>query len=141
MPIRRGRWRPVPEALPTGARVLADLVLFIHFCIAGFIGAGFVLIPLGAAAGWRWVRHRRLRLLHAGAIAFVALESLAGIACPLTVWEDMLRGGTSGEGGFIGHWLGRLLYWDFPAGVFTALYVGLALLAIALWRRVPPQAR
>mgnify|MGYP003541700166 CR=1 FL=1 len=77
--------------------MLADLVLAVHFCIAAFITAGFALIPLGAAAGWRWIRHRRLRLFHAGAIAFVALESLAGIACPLTVWEAMLRGGTSGS--------------------------------------------
>ena len=89
-----------------------------------------MLIPLGAAAGWRWIRHRRLRLFHAGAIAFVALESLAGIACPLTVWEAMLRGGTSGETGFIGHWLHRLLYWDFSAAAFTLLYVALALLAV-----------
>jgi Protein of Unknown function (DUF2784) len=120
--------------------LLADLVLVVHFCIAGFIVAGFVLIPLGAGAGWRWVRFRRLRLAHAGAIAFVALESLAGIACPLTVWEAMLRGGTSGETGFIGLWLGRLLYWDFPSVVFTLLYVALALLAVWLWRLVPPQA-
>ncbi len=120
--------------------MLADLILVVHVCIAGFITAGFVLIPLGAAAGWRWVRHRRLRLLHAGAIAFVALESLAGIACPLTVWEDMLRGGASGEAGFIGHWLGRLLYWDFPPVIFTLLYVSLAMLAAWLWRRMPPQA-
>ncbi len=141
MPTRRGRWRPVPEALPIGARVLADLILVVHFGIAGFIAAGFVLIPFGAALDWRWVRHRRLRLVHAGAIVFIALESLAGIACPLTVWEAMLRGGGSGETGFIGHWLGRQLYWDFPAEAFTVLYAALALLAILLWRRVPPQAR
>lgn len=116
--------------------MLADLVLVVHFCIAAFITAGFVLIPLGAAVGWRWVRQRRLRLLHAGAIAFVALESLAGMACPLTVWEAALRGGTVGETGFIG-WL---LYWDFPPTAFTLLYVALALLAAWLWRRVPPQA-
>ncbi|MCC6656788.1 MAG: DUF2784 family protein [Rhodocyclaceae bacterium] len=117
--------------------MLADLILFVHFCVAGFITAGFVLIPLGAALGWRWVRRRRLRLIHAGAIVFVALEALAGIACPLTVWEAALRGGAVGETGFIG----RLLYWDFPPVLFTLLYVALALLAIALWRRVPPQAR
>ncbi|MBM3392244.1 MAG: DUF2784 domain-containing protein [Betaproteobacteria bacterium] len=115
--------------------MLADLLLLVHFCIAGFITAGFVLIPLGAALGWGWVRHRRLRLLHAGAIVFVALETLAGFACPLTVWEAALRGGTVGETGFIG----RLLYWDFPPVVFTVVYVGLALLALVLWRRVPPQ--
>lgn len=118
--------------------MLANLILIIHVGIAGFIAAGFVLVPLGAALGWRWVRRRRLRLMHAGAIGFVALESLAGIACPLTVWEAMLRGGDSGETGFIGHWLGRLLYWDFPAVAFTVFYVVLALLAILLWRWVPP---
>jgi len=120
--------------------LLADLLLVFHFCIAGFITAGFLLVPLGAAAGWRWVRQRRLRLLHAGAIAFVALESLAGIACPLTVWEAALRGEAASETGFIGHWLGRLLYWDFPPLIFTLLYVTLALLAAWLWRRIPPQA-
>ncbi len=119
---------------------MADLLLVFHFCIAGFITAGFLLVPLGAAAGWRWVRHRRLRLAHAGAIVFVALESLAGIACPLTVWEAMLRGGTSGETGFIGDWLGRLLYWDFTPAAFTLLYVALVLLAVWLWRWIPPQA-
>ncbi len=115
--------------------MLADLILIVHFCIAGFITAGFLLIPLGAAAGWRWVRHRKLRLAHAGAMVFVALESLAGVACPLTVWEAALRGGRVGETGFIG----RLLYWDFPVWVFTALYVSLALLALWLWRVVPPR--
>lgn len=120
---------------------LAELVLVVHFALAAFITAGFLLIPLGAAAGWRWVRSRRLRLLHAGAIVFVALESLAGIACPLTVWEDMLRGAARPGPGFIERWVGGLLYWDLPAVAFTAIYVALALLAIALWRRVPPAGR
>ncbi len=117
---------------------LADLVLAVHFFIAGFITAGFALIPLGAAFGWRWVRARRLRLFHAGAIVFVALESLAGFACPLTVWEDMLRGAARSEEGFIERWLGRLLYWDVSATAFTLLYAALALLAVMLWRWVPP---
>lgn len=118
--------------------VLADLVLVVHFAIAAFITAGFALIPLGAIAGWRWVRNRRLRLVHAGSMFFVAAESLAGIACPLTAWEDMLRGEAPAGGGFVGRWMGRVLYWDLSATVFTVLYVALALLAVLLWRRVPP---
>ena len=94
---------------------LADLVLIIHFALAGFIAAGFLLIPIGAATGWRWVRKWHLRLAHAGAIVLVAAESLAGIACPLTVWEGWLRGDMPADGGFVGRWLGRLLYWDFSA--------------------------
>lgn len=77
-------------------------------------------------------------MVHAGAIVFVALESLAGIACPLTVWEGMLRGEAPGGSGFVGRWVGRVLYWDLPAAVFTGLYVALALLAVMLWRWVPP---
>lgn len=118
--------------------MLADLVLVVHFAIAVFITAGFASIPLGAIAGWRWVRNRRLRLVHAGAIFFVAAESLAGIACPLTAWEDMLRGEAPAGGGFVGRWVGRVLYWDLSAAVFTVLYVVLALLAVLLWRLVPP---
>jgi hypothetical protein len=124
--------------LRIGVGMLADLILVVHFCIAGFITAGFVLIPLGAVVGWRWVRNRHLRLPHVWMIAIVAFESLVGIACPLTVWEDMLRGAARGEAGFVGHWLGRLLYWDVSATTFTLLYVGLVLLAIWLWRVVPP---
>lgn len=120
---------------------LADLVLVIHFALAGFIAAGFLLIPIGAATGWHWVRKRRLRLAHAGAIVLVAAESLAGIACPLTVWEGWLRGDMPADGGFVGRWLGRLLYWDFSVAAFTALYVALALLAVLLWRWVPPHHR
>lgn len=119
--------------------MLADLILVVHFIIAALVGAGFVLIPLGAAAGWRWVRRRGLRLLHAGAIVFVALESLAGIACPLTVWEELLRGAAPADAGFIGRWLERLLYWDFPPAFFTAIYVVLACLALAFWRWIPPE--
>ncbi|HMM53811.1 MAG TPA: DUF2784 family protein [Candidatus Desulfobacillus sp.] len=120
--------------------MLADLVLVLHAGIAAFIVAGFLLIPAGAALGWRWVRRRRLRQLHAGAILFVALEALAGVACPLTVLEDALRGSIGGEAGFVARWLSRLLYWEFPVACFTLLYVLLALLAAWLWRRVPPQA-
>ena len=46
----------------------------------------------------------------------------------------------AGETGFIGDWLGRLLYWDFTPAAFTLLYVALVLLAVWLWRWIPPQA-
>lgn len=118
--------------------LLADALLVLHFGIAAFIVSAFVLIPLGAWRGWRWVRRRALRLAHLGAIVFVALEALAGIACPLTLWEDALRGrGARGEG-FIERWLGALLYWDLPTWSFTLAYTVLALLAALYWRWLPP---
>ena len=56
------------------------------------------LIYLGAACSWAWVRSWRWRAAHLAAIVYVALESLLGIACPLTIWEDALRGRQPGTG-------------------------------------------
>ncbi len=120
------------------AVLLADAVLLLHFAIAAFITAGLLLIPLGATLHWRWVRRRGLRLAHLLAIAFVAAEALIGVACPLTLLEDSLRGMSRGDG-FIERWVGTLLYWNLPAWVFTAIYAGAALLALLLWRLVPPR--
>ena len=72
--------------------MIADFLLVLHFLIAAFIAGGLPLTWLGAALGWRWVRNPWFRYAHLGAIGFVAAEGLLGIACPLTVWEDMLRG-------------------------------------------------
>ena len=38
--------------------------------------------------------------------------------CPLTIWEDALRG-TSSEKGFIARWIHAWLFWDWPPWVFT----------------------
>jgi hypothetical protein len=116
---------------------LADAILLLHLAFVLFVAAGFLVIPVGGALGWRWVRARRLRLAHLGAIAVVAAESLAGIACPLTVWEDVLRGG-GGGGSFVSRLLHRFLFYDLPEAWFTAVYVFLALGAGALWVWVRP---
>jgi hypothetical protein len=76
--------------------------------------------------------------VHLGAVALVAIEALLGVACPLTVLEDALRPGTQSQAGFIQRWLQALIYWDWPLWVFTALYVGFALLAALTYRLLPP---
>jgi hypothetical protein len=115
----------------------ADLLLVAHFALAAFIVAGLVLTWAGAALEWRWVRNAAFRYLHFAAIAFVALEALLGYACPLTVWEDLLRGGLRPES-FIGRWVYRLLYYDAPEWVFTSLYVLWAAATLVTLRLVPP---
>jgi len=120
--------------------LLADALLAAHFLIAAFIVAGLILVWLGAALGWQWTRNPWFRYLHLGAIAFVAAEAVAGIACPLTVWEDMLRGGVRPES-FVGRWVQRLLYYQAPEWVFTAAYVlWTAATLLTLWL-VPPRRR
>lgn len=120
--------------------LLADAILALHLAFVLFVAAGFVAIPAGAVLRWRWVRSRRLRLAHLGAIALVAVEASLGIACPLTVWEDALRGAAEGES-FVARLVHRVLFYDLPEGVFTAAYVGLAAAAALLWRAVPPRRR
>ena len=120
--------------------MLADALLAAHFLIAAFIVAGLILVWLGAALGWQWTRNPWFRYLHLGAIAFVAAEAVAGIACPLTVWEDMLRAGVRPES-FIGRWVQRLLYYQAPEWVFTVAYVlWTAATLLTLWL-VPPRRR
>src|SRR5687767_15922730 len=99
--------------------MMADAVLIVHFMIVAFIVGGLVLVWLGAAVGWRWVRNPWFRYLHLAAIVFVAAEALLGIACPLTVWEDLLRGGVRAES-FVGRWVHRLLYYQAPEWVFRS---------------------
>ena len=48
-------------------------------------------------------------------IATVVEESVLGVSCPLTDWEDMLRekaGETVQQGTFIGRILHKLLFWE-----------------------------
>ena len=118
----------------------ADVLLVLHFAIVVFIVGGLILTWVGAALDWAWVRNPWFRYLHLGAIAFVALEAIIGMTCPLTEWEDALRGGGSGES-FVGRWVRYLLYYRAPEWVFTALYVGWTLLTLVTLRLVPPFSR
>ena len=120
--------------------MVADALLILHFVIAAFIAGGLVLVWLGAAFGWRWIRDPWFRYVHLGAIAFVASEALLGIACPLTVWEDLLRGGVQPES-FVARWVHRLLYYRAPEWIFTAAYaLWTAATLLTLWL-VPPRRR
>lgn len=120
--------------------MIADLVVVVHFAIVLFIVGGLGAVWIGAALGWRWVRNPWFRYLHLAAIGYVAAEALLGIACPLTVWEDLLRGGVRPDS-FIGRWVRHLLYYDLPGWVFTTAYVAWALATLATLRLVPPRRR
>ncbi len=117
--------------------MLANAILLIHFALVLFITAGLPLIYVGAALGWAWVRAWRWRALHLSAIVLVAMESLLGIACPLTVWENALRGNQSNLG-FIERWIDRIMFYDLPARVFIIAYTGFAVLVALTWVAIPP---
>jgi hypothetical protein len=129
---------------PALAALLADAILVAHVAVVVFVVGVALAVPPGALRGWRWVRWRGLRLLHLGAIVFIAAQAWLGELCPLTVWEQDLRAlageATHGQS-FIGYWLGRLLYVDAPWWAFVAAYSLFAAYVAALWRVVPPAPR
>lgn len=124
--------------------LLADLVLVLHTALALFLSFGLAAIWLGGRLGWGFVRNRAFRLAHLAGLAVVALESVLGIACPLTDLESALRSTAQAapyRGGFIAHWLGRILYYDLDERVFLALYLAALGLTLWAWRAVPPRRK
>jgi len=119
---------------------LADAVLVVHVLFVLFVVGGFALILAGAGR-WSWIRNRTFRVLHVAAIVFVAIETLLGFTCPLTLWEDVLRTTGRGERSFIGRWLAWLLYYNLPEWVFAIAYCAFALAVVWAWRAIPPRAR
>lgn len=128
----------------TAYRVLADLVLMLHVVIVVFVVGGLVLVVAGNLRGWRWVNALWFRLAHLAAIAFVVAQAWLGMVCPLTTLEMWLRakaGAAIYSGGFIEHWLQRLLYYDAPPWVFVLAYSMFGLLVLATWLVYPPRWR
>jgi hypothetical protein len=118
--------------------MLADIVLLAHAAFVIFVVGGLGAVWAGAALGRGWASNRWFRALHLAAIAFVVAESLLGYACPLTVWEDALRGSRDATG-FVQRWVRAILYWDAPAWAFTVLYLAFGGLVAWAWFRVPPR--
>ncbi|QJR16600.1 DUF2784 domain-containing protein [Usitatibacter palustris] len=118
----------------------ADLILVVHAAFVLFVVASLPAIWVGAAFGWRWVRNRWFRGLHLAAIAFVVIETVLGFMCPLTIWEDALRG-TSDERGFIARWVHGWLFYQWPPWVFNAIYIAFGLAVALTWFLLPPRKR
>jgi len=124
---------------------IANAVLIVHALFVAFVVGGLAFVWLGAWRGWDAARNLRFRALHLAAILVVALESLAGMACPLTVWEDRLRGspadGDFAHGEFIARWLHRMLYYDLPGWAFTLAYLLFAAIVLLTFFTIAPRRR
>jgi hypothetical protein len=124
------------------ARILADMIVVAHVCYVAFVVLGLVVILIGTALGWPWVRNFYFRLIHLAMIAIVVGEALAGIPCPLTVWEHQLRikaGEATYSGDFLGYWAHRLLFYRAEPWVFTVCYTLFGLAVLAAFVLAPPR--
>ena len=118
---------------------IADAVMFTHLGVVVFNASLLVLIPIGRRR-WAWVHHRPIRLLHLFMMLFIAVQTLLGQHCPLTLLEVKLRADSS-EGMFLARVVHDLLYWNLPLAFFAALYLLCTAWAIWLWFFVPPHAK
>lgn len=125
-------------------RLTADLVVVSHFAFVAFVVFGLLLTLVGGVRHWEWVRGVCFRAIHLAAIGFVVAESLCGVTCPLTVWEQHLRelaGQATYRGDFIATWVHDLLFFDFEPWVFTLIYCSFGALVVLSWVLVPPRRR
>ena len=125
-------------------QTLADAVLVLHAALVVSVVGGLLLILLGNLVGWRWVNAWWFRLTHLATIAVVVLQSWLGVTCPLTSLEMTLRAkarASTYTGGFIEHWVQRLLYYEAPAWVFALVYTLFGLAVLITWWAWPPTRR
>jgi hypothetical protein len=123
----------------------ADFIAVIHCLYVLFAVGGQVSIVFGVVSGWQWVRNPAFRIIHLAAVGLVALEAMIGVFCPLTLWEYDLRHlagqATERNLSFIARLLRVLIYYDFPAWVFTVLHVSFGLIVVATFFLAPPRFR
>jgi len=120
----------------------ADAILALHVLLVAFVVIGLVLIFVGKARRWYWVRNPWFRVIHLLIIGMVAVQSWFGAICPLTIVEMALRsraGDTIYKGSFITHWLETVLYLQLPPWVFTVCYTVLGAVVIGSWFWVAPR--
>ncbi|SET26802.1 Protein of Unknown function [Nitrosomonas marina] len=118
--------------------LLADIVLLLHLLYVLFVVGSLPVIWIGAYLKKTFVRNPWFRYLHLAAILFVVVESLLGVACPLTVLENLLRQ-VETESSFIQFWVHKILFYSFPEYVFTIIYVVFACIVALTFKLVPPK--
>jgi hypothetical protein len=102
--------------------VAADAVVVVHLLFIGFVVFGSFLT-------WRWPK---VAWAHVPVAGYGALVEFIGFTCPLTPLENYLRhraGETGYHGGFIAHYLVRVIY---PPGLTRGLQAGLGVLVLLI---------
>ncbi|MCA9025880.1 MAG: DUF2784 domain-containing protein [Planctomycetaceae bacterium] len=130
--------------MPMFYRLLADLIVVVHFAYVLSVILGLVAILMGRVLKWDWVRNRWFRGLHLAMILIVVLEAWIGFTCPLTTWENQLRslaGQSTHKGAFIADYVHELLFIDAEPWVFTLCYTLFGTAVIASLFLVPPRWR
>ena len=103
-----------------------DVTIFVHF-------AFILFVIFGGLLAWKW---RRMKWVHAPALAYGVLVELFQWYCPLTMLEQFLRVKADlpvYSSSFISRLLSNLIYVDVPQGYLIAGAVAVAALNLALY--------
>ena len=125
-------------------RLLADVVLLMHFAVVVFVVGGLGLVLVGNMRHWRWVNSPLFRVAHIVAIGVIVVQAWLGRLCPLTIFESWLReqaGEATYRASFVEHWVQRVLYYEAPFWVFALAYTVFGLLVAAAWWCFPPRTK
>jgi hypothetical protein len=120
---------------------LADTFTVIHFIWILFMLAGFFWTVAAPFVHRRFFDFFWFRSLHAAGILIVVVYSLSDKYCPLTVWENFFRqkAGAEYAGGFIQHYLEKLVYPDLTPVWIGAGTAAVAIVSIGAYLARPPQ--
>ena len=124
------------------SRLVADLIVVLYAAYVSFVIFGLIAIVFGLLFRRRWARNFWFRVVHLSMILIVLTEALAGIPCPLTIWEHTLRthaGQQTYSGDFLGHWAHRLIFFDASPWVFTLGYGLFGSIALLTFLLGPPR--
>jgi hypothetical protein len=120
----------------------ADIILVLHALFIAFVILSFILTVIGIFRRWQWTRNFWFRAANLLAIGLVAVNAWLGEICPLTSWENEMRE-TTGEGvypgTFVGYYLQKVIYYDFPIWVFAIVYTVFSALVLITWVIWPPR--
>jgi len=122
-------------------KILADLIVVIHFAWILFMLFGFILTLCGffyrSFFDW-WL----FRTLHLCGIAYVSLLAIMGKYCPLTLWENTLRARYYPDliypGSFIVYYIERLVYPDVNPLIILIPTVIIAIFTVVVFIIRPP---
>jgi hypothetical protein len=123
-------------------KLLADLIVVVHFAWILFMLIGFVLTLLGF--WWKRFFDKWLfRTLHLLGIVYVGLLAVLREYCPLTVLENALREKydpyLTYPGSFIVHYLQRLVYPDIQPLMILIPTMIIAIFTILVFIFRPPR--
>jgi hypothetical protein len=129
-------------------RIMADILVVIHFAWILFMLTGFFLTVWSVCKYIIFkVRNRFLdrwlfRTLHCGGILLVVIFPIFGKYCPLTVWEYNLRSQYAPDqiypGSFIARHIEQWVYPSVPAAAIIIPTIFVAVFTLAAFLICPP---